>query len=228
MIITQIAKSYPAIRLFEIVFAVVGLFVLPTIAIGQIDTGNIPIRPSDYLSPYTGDSITNARLAAQEDLYFNVRWDGHGNASVTSGQLSGGFSNGSSVLGTIWEFTYTVKLVPLAFGEVLLVIDWSRKTFTGSVSSGKATVGKLIQSDPTQIYPDTYQTNSTPTYVSGGTSSGPSLSATDTRSGHWETIRSEWTIGFMGTDGKYYVIGGATTITVWVPDGVFGGGESEN
>ena len=38
-------------------------------------------------------------------------------------------------------------------------------------------------------------------------------------SGYWATVTYDGTIGFMGSDGKYYVVGYSATIHVWVSTG---------
>jgi hypothetical protein len=70
-------------------------------------------------------------------------------------------------------------------------------------------IGNKIASELKFDYP-------APPPTSGKPSSGiwnPGVSG----SGYWANFTYNGTIGFMGSDGKYYVVGYSTTVYVWVP-----------
>jgi hypothetical protein len=72
-------------------------------------------------------------------------------------------------------------------------------------------IGKAVAERRGFKYPVPQPTDGKPTSGIWGTGTGGS--------GYWATVTYNGTIGFMGSDGKYYVVGYSTIVHVWVPTG---------
>jgi hypothetical protein len=72
-------------------------------------------------------------------------------------------------------------------------------------------IGKAVAEERGFKYPAPPPTDGKPTSGIWGTGTGGS--------GYWATVTYNGTIGFMGSDGKYYVVGYSTIVHVWVPTG---------
>jgi hypothetical protein len=92
-------------------------------------------------------------------------------------------------------------------------IRWEFKMFYGCGTNtiDSTGIGKAIAAERYFEYP-------APPPTAGKPTSG--IWDTGTRgSGYWATVTHDGTIGFMGSDGKYYVVGYSVTVHVWVSTG---------
>lgn len=199
-------------RIFTLI---AGLLALYSNAIAQsLPSFELNINPSDYLSDVVG-------AAGQAELLIcpNLKVSGvmtQDGPVVTEGKIGGQFqwtvSAGAVDIGHLT--TYELKFVKLSDDNWAVQIEWKNILTQGPGQTGIKTPGVLPKTGGT-LKPLSSATGGTkpadkPSSVGGTTISG-------TGSGYYQDIRVPYEYGYQGSDGKYYVIAGYTTITIFIP-----------
>lgn len=171
-----------------------------------VDPISIGLDPGDYAGHF--------RLNAQPNLSMSFVWDSEGNAVFFYGNRRGGWLNATDSIA--WEFTYNIDSIRLENGVALVVVNWARRSLSGSILEGTIPIGIIRRNEPDQISPD----------VSGYTGSGtPRQAATShvlgsgAGGGSWQTTTISYTFGIQSGrwPDPHYTIAVTVTIHIWVP-----------